>query len=285
MAFRPNWYENESRRPAFGLGDLRSWSGFRWILTLNVAAFLLQMVLQASQGPGPVMVLDPLTRWGALRAFWLDGSLNWLFVPQLVTYAFLHAGLQHIFFNMLYLFFFAPEVEATLGKRGFLRMYLAGAVLGGLAQWLWWVVRGEPGFVVGASGAVYTILAYYALRWPKRQILLWMVIPIPVWIFVVARVYFDLQAFIGGTAGETAVVVHLAGAAVGVAWLRGGAGVERFLDRRRTRKVRAVFEAQSDDRREMDRILGKIQATGLSSLDGSERAFLERRSRELRKGP
>jgi len=32
----------------------------------------------------------------------------------------------------------------------------------------------------------------------------------------------------------------------------------------------------------MDRILAKIQATGLGSLDARERGFLERRSRQLR---
>ena len=44
MAFRPNWYADGSRRGR-GWAHPSTWSAFRWIFTLNVAVFLLQLVL------------------------------------------------------------------------------------------------------------------------------------------------------------------------------------------------------------------------------------------------
>jgi membrane associated rhomboid family serine protease len=292
LAFRPNWYENDPRRR--GLGGLAEWTGFRWVFTLNVVVFIAQAVTARSQN-----VLDgPLGEAGAMRAWFphesgfaidpytntlLHGGFNWFFLPQLVTYAFLHAGLSHILFNMLYLWFFGPEVEAALGKRGFLRLYLGGAIFGGLLQWSWWLFRGEPTTVVGASGAVYTIMAFYALRWPHRQILLMFVIPIPIWLLMVGKVGSDIVDFMNPRyAGDTAVVVHLGGAVFGLLWYRAGTVFTAAVERRKRAKALKEFQEEAEDRREMDRILGKIQATGLASLDTRERAFLDRRSREAR---
>lgn len=291
MAFRPNWYDDAPRRRS-AFGDFGNWSAFRWILTLNIAAFLLQLLLPSLPGGWR------FTEWLALRAWWphpsghaldpfsgevLQGGFNWAFPLQLVTYSFLHAtgDIWHIVLNMLYLWFFGPELEAELGRRGFLRLYLGGAIAGGLLQWGWWLTTGEPTWVVGASGAVYTVMTLFALKWPHRQILLWMVIPVPIWLLAAFRIGSDLLDFSRGTAGSTAVLVHLGGAAFGLLWLRGGATLQAALERRRRDKALREFQAESTDRREMDRILGKIQASGLASLDASERAFLERRSRAL----
>jgi hypothetical protein len=63
----------------------------------------------------------------------------------------------------------------------------------------------------------------------------------------------------------------------GLAFAGAVAGAQRKRD-----QALAGFQEEAGDRREMDRILAKIQASGLASLDGRERAFLERRSRQLR---
>ena len=59
-----------------------------------------------------------------------------LFRPwTLVTYAFLHANLAHIFFNLLMLFFFGPRLEERLGSRTFIWFYVLCGV-GGRAPFL-----------------------------------------------------------------------------------------------------------------------------------------------------
>src|SRR5450432_3753151 len=58
------------------------------------------------------------------------------FIPMqpwtLVTYMFLHAGFGHLFFNMLSFYIFGPRLEAHLGGRSFVILYLLSGIAGGL---------------------------------------------------------------------------------------------------------------------------------------------------------
>jgi len=139
------------------------------------------------------------------------------------------------------------------------------------------------GAVIGASGAVFTVMVVYALNWPHRQILIWGLLPVPVWGFVAFSVLGNVLGLIGaGEGSATSFLAHLGGAAFGWLWFRKGDVLQRVAQRRRQAAAGRALAASDLDRREMDRILAKIQASGLSSLDGHERAFLERRSRQLR---
>lgn len=278
MAFRPNWYEEEERgRSRFSWTGPAHWTGLGWLLALIFGTFLLQML-----APGVVS-------WMALRAWWIGempGTLlfNFGFPFQLVTYSFLHAGFGHIFGNSLFLFFLGPELEAAYGKRGFLRLYFGGVVLGGFLQWLYWLVSGEPGFVVGASGGVFAVLVLYALKWPRRTIYLNFLFPVPIWALAGVYVLMNVVQFVRGSWGGTSVLAHLGGALFAYLWFRRGDVVGQIVVERKRVKAEKENREKAGDRREMDRILAKIQASGLSSLDATERSFLERRSRDLREG-
>ncbi len=111
-----------------------------------------------------------------------------MFVPALflsrpwtiVTYMFLHGGFGHIFFNMFALFFFGPRLEARMGSRRFLGLYLASGVMGGLLSFT------SPAIgVIGASGAVYGVMFAFAYFWPREVVHIWGVLPIEVrWLVV-----------------------------------------------------------------------------------------------------
>ncbi|MHC5212873.1 MAG: rhomboid family intramembrane serine protease [Planctomycetota bacterium] len=281
MAFRPNWYESESGRGDMGFRRPGGWSGVRWTITLTVAVFLLQALI------------PDITVFGALRAWTptvtrvmpgeqIPVAFNVLFPVQLLTYGLLHANFMHLFWNMLFMFFFAPDLEALFGKARFLKLYIGGIVTAGLCQWLWWVVRGEPGWVVGASGGVFTVMVLFALRWPHRVLYIWGILPVPVWAFVLFMVVGNIAGFLGGNQGTTSFLAHLGGAAFALVWDRLGPALERRGAQRKREKALESFQEEAGDRREMDRILAKIQASGLGSLDSRERAFLDRRSQQLR---
>ena len=53
---------------------------------------------------------------------------------QLVTYAFLHAGFAHLFFNMFGLYMFGRDVELAAGSRRFATLYFASVLAAGLTQ-------------------------------------------------------------------------------------------------------------------------------------------------------
>ncbi len=290
MAFRPNWYDQQNRRSNLGRA-IEDWSAIRLIATLCGVVFLLQLVT-ASWGSGHVIeqifglrtwtISDGGIEGGILQPPTLD--FNFLFPIQLFSYMLLHSAgdMSHIFWNLVLLWIFGRELEASMGKQAFLRLFIVGGVFGGLCQWGYNLYTGDPTLTIGASGAVYTVMVLYACRWPRRTIyLIFPPIPVPAALLIGLKVLGDIGGFFGGAA-QVAYLVHLGGAAVGYLWFRKGDVVGQVQMKRSRDRAEKQATEKSTDRREMDRILGKIQATGLSSLDKKERSFLDQRSRELR---
>jgi membrane associated rhomboid family serine protease len=59
------------------------------------------------------------------------------FIPtQFVTHMFMHANINHIFSNMLGLFFFGPLLEQFLGSKRFLTLYFVSGIGAGILYWL-----------------------------------------------------------------------------------------------------------------------------------------------------
>lgn len=86
----------------------------------------------------------------------------------LITAQFLHGSILHVFFNMLFLAVFGPEVEYATGHLRFVVLYLTCGVLGGLAQIAVGPGSHVPG--IGASGAIAGILGAYILRFPTNDV-------------------------------------------------------------------------------------------------------------------
>jgi membrane associated rhomboid family serine protease len=147
-------------------------------------------------------------------------------VWQLVTYMFVHAGPSHLLFNMLALWMFGTELERMWGTKDFAKFYFVCGIGAGLFQVLLGIL--PFGFaaqfylipVVGASGAIYGVLAAYALYFPSRPILLFLLFPVParyaVMIFGGLALMFAMSG--GGGIAHTA---HLGGLIVGYLYLKG----------------------------------------------------------------
>jgi membrane associated rhomboid family serine protease len=86
----------------------------------------------------------------------------------LVTAQFLHGSVLHIFFNMLFLLVFGPEIEFVLGHLRFVAVYLTCGILGGIAEVAMMPGSHVPG--IGASGAIAGILGAFLLRFPTRDV-------------------------------------------------------------------------------------------------------------------
>ena len=286
MAFRPNWYDESSRRSSLGRA-VQDWSGMRWVFTVCAVVYAAQLVAHSF---GSNVMEDVF----GLRAWTLSGTpqapaltFNFLFPVQLLTYMVLHSpsDIWHIFWNLLLLWFFGRELEAMMGKAAFLKLLLVGGLVGGLMQWGYGLYTDSTIPTIGASGAVYTAMVLYSCKWPRR--IIWLIIPpvpVPVLLLVVFYVLNDLMDFARGSGGNVAQLVHLGGALVGVLWWRKGDVIAQVQMKRSRDKAAGVAKKESSGRREMDRILGKIQISGLSSLDDKERAFLDKRSKALREG-
>jgi membrane associated rhomboid family serine protease len=184
----------------------------RALLFANVGIFVVQMLTgDRLVGPfalwplsnGPATVAPPFEIW------------------QLVTYGFLHGGLDHLFFNMLALYMFGTEVERLLGSRHFLTYYLVCVAGAAAAQLAVMAATAQPPVpTVGASGGVFGLLLAYGLAYPQRKLmLLFPPIPMPAWLFVTLYGLLELYLGVTGTQAGVAHFAHLGGMAAGYALL------------------------------------------------------------------
>lgn len=91
---------------------------------------------------------------------------------QFLTFQFMHGGLLHLLFNLLFLHSVGPLLELTLGARRYLALYLASGVLGGglhiLVAWLSPTHFSSP--VVGASAGLCGILAAVCALYAEEKV-------------------------------------------------------------------------------------------------------------------
>jgi len=84
---------------------------------------------------------------------------------------------------------------------------------------------------VGASGAVTALLVLYAFHFPTRIIYVFLILPVPIWLFAIFEVVQDSFVFVSGMRTTTAVIVHLAGAGFAALYYQGGWRLTGLWDR------------------------------------------------------
>ena len=199
------------------------------LLIINGLVFLAQVVFDMRAGAS---LFGPIDQWFAL---WPLGTPDLVRTPngvepwpnfypwQLVTTAFLHGGVGHIFFNMFGLWMFGAVVERTLGMKRFFTFYML-CVLGASVLQLLVVsapnYMGEPGAslypTVGASGGVLGVLAGFAMLYPEEKIfLLFLPVPIPAKWFVLGYAAIDIFGGLSGSGSNIAHFAHLGGMITG----------------------------------------------------------------------
>jgi membrane associated rhomboid family serine protease len=142
-------------------------------------------------------------------------ALNPEYVMQrpwtIITYMFVHADFNHLFWNMLFLFFFAMELERRVGESKFLQIYIFSGIVAALGQMM---ISG--GSMVGASGALFGVLGCLAVIAPEIRILLFFIIPMSIRGAVVLFALIDFLSM--GSADNIAHMAHIVGLLVGLAY-------------------------------------------------------------------
>ena len=166
------------------------------LLLINVAAFCLAYFL------GP-WFFGVLSLWPVGHGF-----LPW----QVVTYAFLHGSVFHLFFNMMGLWMFGSEVERVWGAKRYLQFYMVSVLAAAMAQLLTALLTGGVYPTVGASGGLFGLLLAFGMLFPNRQIML-LIPPIPMKAKVFVALYGAIELFLGitGTQEGVAHFAHLGG--------------------------------------------------------------------------
>ena len=141
---------------------------------------------------------------------------------RMVSSAFLHADVSHLFFNMFTLYFFAPVVVTYVGNIKFLIIYIGSLLIGSLFSFFFH--KNEYQYsAIGASGAVSGILYSAILFRPDMSLqFLFIPIPIPAYIFGIGYLLYSIigmkkrlgnighDAHFGGAVGGYAITLLFA---------------------------------------------------------------------------
>lgn len=234
---------------------------------------------------------------------------RFLYQPwSIVTYMFMHGGVMHILFNMLWLFWFGKLFLLFFSARHLRGVYLLGGLSGGLLYMLAYNIfpyfASTVGYslLIGASASVLAIVAAVAYREPNYPIQLLLVGTVRLKYLALFVVVTDLLFITSGNAGGH--IAHLGGALAGLwfaaslhkgtdmtAWINRGLDVLASLTRlgssRRKPKMKIHYGGRADrmkdydynarkkaDEERINSILEKVKKSGYESLSKEEKEDL-----------
>lgn len=204
----------------------------------------------------------------------------------LLTYMFAQYDVFHLFFNMVWLYWFGSIFLMRCSQGQLLVLYLYGGLAGALlfvATYMGLPLLGfSAGRLIGSSAAVMAIVTATAVMMPDFEMRLLFVGGIRLkWIAVVTIALVAIGVTGDNAGGETA---HIGGIVAGFLF---GSGIRRGRDitaplrrlawRRPARPAPVSGGGPSgggDPRRELDEILDKIRRSGYASLTPDERRRL-----------
>jgi membrane associated rhomboid family serine protease len=239
--------------------------------------------------------------------------VSWLVLPtsfveiilqpwSIITYAFLHAGFWHLFWNMYLLYWFGTYVLNLFTAKRFLTIYLLGAICGGLlyifSYNLFPVFNNINSNLMGASAAVLAIVIFIATYTPNTIVRVFM-FKVKLWQIGLVMVLLDLfQLPSSGNAGG--LIAHMGGALFGYVYAKQltkgndiGIWFESLIDSvinlfkprhkkpfkkvhrtKQTTGKQAKKKPSNGHQAKIDSVLDKIGKSGYDSLTKAEKDFL-----------
>ena len=212
-----------------------------------------------------------------------------------LSYMFMHAGIFHIVFNLLWFYWFGQIFEEYLGKKRTLGLYLMGGLTGALffiaayntLPFFTHYNAAANSSLVGASASVMAILVATATLLPDYTISLMFIGPVKLKWLILVFVIIDFLGTIGPNAGGE--IAHLGGALMGFVyikqlqkghdWITGISNI--FKSKSKLKVVSKNSSGKSDGKpqqEEIDLILDKVSQSGYDSLNKQEKEILFRAS-------
>jgi membrane associated rhomboid family serine protease len=253
-----------------------------------------------------------------------ENVINWFALPAdinkigtrpwtILTHMFVHAGLWHIFGNMLWLWMFGYILQDLTGNRKIVPVFLYGALAGALAFVIAYnFFPALKPFVnsasaLGASAGIMAIAVATTFIAPGYRIFPMLMGGIPLWVITSIYVIIDLATIpVSNTGGH---IAHLAGAATGFLFMfsfrRGydwGEWMNNFWDwftnlfnpdkpkKGKLIKEELFYKSSAKPYKKtpnvteqrVNEILDKISQKGYSSLSEEEKDLLKRASQDIK---
>ncbi|WP_179319524.1 rhomboid family protein [Winogradskyella helgolandensis] len=270
---------------------------FGKIIAINVVVFIVGLIFKS------------LLRFNLFSYFEMPSDImDFLFQPwSIITYGFLHNGLLHLAFNMLFLYYLSRLTMNLFRPKMILNIYFLGIICGGLAYLAFANLvpanfYGVNGVLVGASAGVSALLLFVAAYMPNTEIRLFNSFNVKWKHIAMVIVGLDLFRLMIGL-NQGGYIAHFGGYLLGYIYatklLKGtdiGSGFERSMDTvmswfkpksnlktvyRKTEKKDYAGKTKDEfnafnNQKKIDLILDKISKSGYESLTAEEKEFLFR---------
>ncbi|GJQ06290.1 rhomboid family intramembrane serine protease [Capnocytophaga cynodegmi] len=259
------------------------------VILLNVLLFLITRLL---------IVFSELSQFQINTWIGLPQSINeFLTKPwTIVTYSFFHANFQHLFWNMLMLFFAGRIFFNLFNNKQFVRVYCTGIIFSGISFLLieaLFPLLFDGSILLGASGAIMALLVFITVIVPKYTVYLLFSIQMKLWAVVSFLILYDIIQISSNPGGK---IVHLGGAFTGYfigiltkkpIYLKSKKIVKLTKNNVCNGNVKPLksnndlSESQKLKQHKVNILLDKISASGYTSLTEEEKKFLFEVSKDM----
>ena len=222
---------------------------------------------------------------------------------SIITYMFMHGGLLHILFNMLWLYWFGNLFLNYFSSKHLRGLYILGGLCGGILYIIsynvfpYFELSRISAVMVGASASVLAIVVATAVREPEFPVQFMFIGSVRLKYVALFMVLFDLLFMTSSNAGGH--IAHLGGAAAGFWFSMGlarGTDATKWINAvidfftngfklpKRKPKMKVHYgkhqqqydynERKKADEDEINRILEKLKKSGYGSLSEDEKKKL-----------
>jgi membrane associated rhomboid family serine protease len=191
------------------------------LIAINILVFFVVLIAR---------VLMTITGFGD----WYSTGISYLMMPASLTrlmvqpwsifsYMFLHEGIFHILFNMLFLYWFGLLIHQNLGSRKLANLYILGGLFGGLFYVIIYNLAPyfsnsvDSSLMLGASAGVFAVVVGAATLTPNTTFFLILIGPVRIKYIAIFYVILSFANSIGANAGGE--LAHLGGALLGFLYI------------------------------------------------------------------
>ena len=244
----------------------------KYIILINVLVFLIPLIINT------ILYLLNIKTLSFFNFFDLHPQINYLLknIWTIITYAFIHNDIYHIFWNMFILYFASEYFLNFFDEKKYIKTYFYGILFGGiffvLSYNLFPVFKDNFTSLIGSSAAVYSVLIFICTYFPNNKVNLILFSIELKYIGIIYILLSLVQIPIENPGGN---IAHLGGALWGYLYAMSIYNNSFNIDLKGIiNKLKFNNLNKSENQKIIDAILDKISESGYESLTKKEKELL-----------
>ena len=244
----------------------------KYIILINVLVFLIPLIMNT------ILYLLNIKTFSFFNFFDLHPQINYLLknIWTIMTYAFIHNDIYHIFWNMFILYFASEYFLNFFDEKKYIKTFFYGILFGGLffvlSYNLFPVFKNDFTTLIGSSAAVYSVLIFICTYFPNNKVNLILFNIELKYIGIIYILFSLVQIPIENPGGN---IAHLGGALWGYLYAMSIYNNSFNIDLKEIiNKLKFNNLNKSENQKMIDAILDKISESGYESLTKKEKELL-----------